>query len=64
MWFGFWLAAPLLGGVYAAFLKGWWLNLTLPLFTLVSNVGLVALYRVVVEEREKTQSPRQLPAIP
>jgi adenylate cyclase len=53
MWFGFWLSAPFLGGVYAAFLKGWWLNLTLPLFTLVANVSLVALYRVVVEEREK-----------
>jgi adenylate cyclase len=53
MWFGFWLAAPFLAGVYAAFLKGWWLNLTLPLLTLVANVSLVALYRVVVEEREK-----------
>jgi adenylate cyclase len=53
MWFGLWLAAPFLGGVYAAFLKGWWLNLTIPLFTLVANVSLVALYRVIVEEREK-----------
>jgi adenylate cyclase len=53
MWFGLWLAAPFLGGVYGAFLKGWWLNLTLPLFTLVANISLVALYRVVVEEREK-----------
>lgn len=53
MWFGIALAAPFLGGVYGAFLKGWWLNLTLPLFTLVANVSLVALYRVVVEEREK-----------
>jgi len=53
MWFGLLLAAPFLGGVYAAFLKGWWLNLTIPLFTLVANVSLVALYRVIVEEREK-----------
>jgi len=53
MWFGLWLAAPFLGGVYAAFLKGWWLNLTIPLFTLVANVSLVALYRVIIEEREK-----------
>src|SRR4029077_4745570 len=36
-----------------AFLKGWWLNLTIPLFTLVANVSLVALYRVIIEEREK-----------
>jgi adenylate cyclase len=53
MWFGLSLAAPFVGGVYAAFLKGWWLNLTLPLLTLAANVGLVALYRVVLEEREK-----------
>jgi adenylate cyclase len=53
MWFGLWLAGPYLGVVYGAFLKGWWLNLTIPLFTLISNVSLVALYRVVVEEREK-----------
>jgi adenylate cyclase len=53
MWFGICLAAPFVGGVYGAFLKGWWLNLTLPLFTLVANISLVALYRVVVEEREK-----------
>jgi adenylate cyclase len=53
MWFGLWLAVPFLGGVYGAFLKGWWLNLTIPLLTLVANVSLVALYRVVVEEREK-----------
>jgi len=53
MWFGLWLAAPFLGGIYVAFLKGWWLNLTIPLFTLVANVSLVALYRVIIEEREK-----------
>lgn len=53
MWFGLWLAVPFLGGVYGAFLKGWWLNLTIPLLTLIANVSLVALYRIVVEEREK-----------
>ena len=53
MWFGLWLAVPFLGGVYGAFLKGWWLNFTIPMLTLVANVSLVALYRVVVEEREK-----------
>ncbi len=53
MWFGLGLAVPFLGGVYGAFLKGWWLNLAIPLVTLVANVSLVALYRVVVEEREK-----------
>ena len=53
MGFGLLLALPYLGAVYGAFLKGWWLNLTIPLFTLVANVSLVALYRVVIEEREK-----------
>jgi adenylate cyclase len=53
MWFALFLAIPFIIGVYQAFLKGWWLNLTLPLLTLVGNVSLVALYRVVVEEREK-----------
>jgi adenylate cyclase len=53
MWFGLWLAVPFLGGVYGAFLKGGWLNLTIPMLTLIANVSLVALYRVVVEEREK-----------
>ena len=53
MWFGLWLAVPFLGGIYGAFLKGWWLNLTIPLLTLIANVSLVALYRIVVEEREK-----------
>jgi adenylate cyclase len=53
LWFALFVAAPFVVGVYQAFLKGWWLNLTLPLITLTANVSLVALYRVVVEEREK-----------
>jgi adenylate cyclase len=54
-----WLWAPLLllvpfaFGVYDAFLHDWWLNFTMPALTLVSNVGLVALYRALVEEKEK-----------
>ena len=40
--------------VYWAFLHNWWLNFITPsLFTLIPNVGLVALYRVLVEEKEK-----------
>ena len=40
--------------VYWAFLHGWWLNFIVPsLFTLVPNVTLVGLYRVLVEEHEK-----------
>jgi adenylate cyclase len=40
--------------VQRAFQAGWWLNATAPaLFTLVPNVVLVAIYRVLVEEREK-----------
>ncbi len=55
-----WLATGLLflvpfaALVYWAFLHNWWLNFITPaLFTLVPNVGLVALYRVLVEEKEK-----------
>lgn len=40
--------------VYWAFEHGWWLNFIMPaLFTLLPNAGLVALYRVLVEESEK-----------
>jgi len=40
--------------VYWAFLHGSWLNFIVPaLFTLVPNVSLVALYRVLIEEQEK-----------
>ena len=53
MWFGLVLAVPYVGGVYAVFLKGWWLNFSIPFLTLVANVGVVALYRAVVEEKEK-----------
>ena len=45
---------PFAGIVYWAFLHGWWLNFIVPaLFTLVPNVSLVALYRVLIEEQEK-----------
>jgi adenylate cyclase len=54
MAFGLVLLAPFAGIIYWAFLHGWWLNFIVPsLFTLVPNVGLVALYRVLVEEQEK-----------
>jgi adenylate cyclase len=38
---------------YLAFLKGWWLNFTIPGLTLTANVILVSLYRALVEEKEK-----------
>ena len=51
---GLLLAAPFAAINYWAFEQGWWLNFTVPLlFTLVPNVSLVALYRVLVEEQEK-----------
>jgi adenylate cyclase len=53
MWFGLALLAPLLALDYAAFLRGWWLNFTVPAVTLVGNVVLVSLYRVLIEEKEK-----------
>src|SRR5207245_1409169 len=53
MCFVLWLAVTFLAGVYGVLLKGWWLNLTIPMLRLIANVSLVALYRIVVEEREK-----------
>jgi adenylate cyclase len=51
---GFALLLPFAGIVYWAFLHGWWLNFVVPaVFTLIPNVSLVALYRVLVEEQEK-----------
>ncbi|MGA7917460.1 MAG: adenylate/guanylate cyclase domain-containing protein [Candidatus Acidiferrales bacterium] len=51
---GFALLLPFAGIVYWAFLHGWWLNFVVPAaFTLIPNVSLVALYRVLVEEQEK-----------
>jgi adenylate cyclase len=52
--FGFLLVVPFAGVIYWAFLHSWWLNFIVPaLFTLVPNVSLVSLYRVLVEEQEK-----------
>jgi adenylate cyclase len=53
MWFGLALLAPLAALDYAAFLRGWWLNFTVPAVTLTGNVILVSLYRVLIEEKEK-----------
>ncbi|MGA8073465.1 MAG: adenylate/guanylate cyclase domain-containing protein [Candidatus Acidiferrales bacterium] len=52
--FGFLLLIPFAWFVYSAFLHDQWLNFIAPAaFTLAPNVSLVALYRVLVEEREK-----------
>ena len=53
MLFGLLLLVPFGFGVWFAFLHGWWLNFILPSGTLVANVGLVAMYRALVEEKEK-----------
>ena len=53
MWFGIFLLVPLVAADYAAFLRNWWLNFTVPALTLSSNVLLVSLYRALVEEKEK-----------
>jgi adenylate cyclase len=51
---GLLLLLPFAGAVYWAFLHGWLLNFIVPAgFTLVPNVVLVAMYRVLVEEQEK-----------
>jgi len=53
MWLGAGLLIPLAALDYGAFLRGWWLNFTVPAMTLVANVVFVSLYRVLVEEKEK-----------
>ena len=53
MWFGAALLIPLVAVDYGAFLRGWWLNFTVPAMTLTGNVVLVSLYRVLIEEKEK-----------
>jgi adenylate cyclase len=53
MWFGLSFLMPLVLIDYGAFLRGWWLNFSVPALTLVSNVLLVSLYRALVEEKEK-----------
>jgi adenylate cyclase len=53
MLFGLLLLVPFGFGVWIAFLHGWWLNFIIPSGTLVANVGFVAVYRALVEEKEK-----------
>jgi adenylate cyclase len=53
MWFGAFLFFPLVAVDYWAFLRGWWLNFTVPAATLAANVLLVSLYRSLFEEKEK-----------
>ena len=53
MLYGLLLLVPFGLGVWIAFLHGWWLNFIIPSGTLVANVGLVAMYRALVEEKEK-----------
>ena len=53
MLFGLLLLVPFSFGVWYAFLQGWWLNFIIPSGTLVANVGFVAMYRALVEEKEK-----------
>src|SRR5580692_1983493 len=53
MWFCLALLIPFAAAVYMAFLRGWWLNFTLPARALTANVMLVSLYRALVEEKEK-----------
>jgi adenylate cyclase len=53
MGFGMVLLGVLVAVDYFAFLKGWWLNFTIPALTLTANVLLVSLYRALIEEKEK-----------
>jgi len=53
MWFGLALLVPFSLLIYVSFMRGYWLNFTLPAGTLTANVMLVSLYRALVEEKEK-----------
>jgi adenylate cyclase len=53
MLFALFLLVPFGVGVWFAFLHGWWLNFIVPSGTLAANVGVVAMYRALVEEKEK-----------
>jgi adenylate cyclase len=53
MLYGLLLLLPFGFGLWLAFLHGWWLNFIVPSGTLVANVGFVAVYRALVEEKEK-----------
>jgi adenylate cyclase len=53
MLYGLLLLVPFGAGTWYAFLHGWWLNFIVPSGTLVANVGFVAVYRALVEEKEK-----------
>jgi adenylate cyclase len=53
MGFGMVMLAALAAVDYLAFLKGSWLNFTIPALTLTANVVLVSLYRALIEEKEK-----------
>jgi adenylate cyclase len=53
MLYGLLLLVPFGFGSWYGFLHGWWLNFTVPSGTLVANVGFVAVYRALVEEKEK-----------
>jgi len=53
MWFGLALLVPFSFLIYVSFVRGYWLNFTLPAGTLTANVMLVSLYRALVEEKEK-----------
>ena len=47
------MLAVLVAVDYFAFLKGSWLNFTIPALTITANVLLVSLYRALIEEKEK-----------
>jgi adenylate cyclase len=53
MWYGASLVLLLVAVDYMAFLRGYWLNFTIPAMTLTGNVVLVSLYRALIEEKEK-----------
>jgi adenylate cyclase len=52
-WFSIAALALLVAVDYLAFLRGQWLNFTIPALTVIFNVVLVSLYRTLVEEKEK-----------
>ena len=64
MWFGAGLLIPLVAVDYGAFLHGWWLNFTVPAMTLVANVLLVSLYRVLSRKKKSVRCAAAFGTLP
>ncbi len=57
MWSGLLVLVPFFAATQYAFHHGWWLNVVTPaILTAIPNIVVLALYRVLVEEKEKRRT--------